>query len=175
MRWNRTTILPGAIASACLLGVVATIVYRSKPVEARHPLTEVVEPITFTGCGVFDDGGSRNFQFKDANQREFHVCWVAEEYGGNLILGSRWPLHDHESLSRYPVGGTGDQAFLRLLERWSRQDPDAQLLERRQEQVAKGTLYGDALWKEVDSSGRLPKSMAVMLLRELRRRCPGTK
>src|SRR5262245_32265194 len=149
MRLPRMAMRRWMIAVGCIL-IAVGLLFGLCTGYARpgNPLAGVAEPITITGCFFFDDGGSRTLEFKDAKQRKHYACWVADEYGGNLIPGRFAPLHDHKELSRYPVGGPGDRALLGSLERRSHRDSNAQLLERRIQQAAQGRMDAGSLWKE---------------------------
>jgi hypothetical protein len=147
---------------------------REPHVRPTEPLSGLVEPLTFTAVGYFDDGGSKGLEFKDANQRIFNVCWLADEYGENLILGRFSPLHTGRELRRFRVGGEGDQAFLRLLERWYHGDPEAQLMARLLEEASpRGTsdqVSAKAKHQPVSTDDHA-KFTAVRLLHKLRLRC----
>jgi hypothetical protein len=166
LRW-----MTGIVCSFVVIAVLFAL--RATSVQPSDPLAGVVEPIAVTSVFLCDDGGSRSIGFTDSKGRKYSVCWVAEEYGGNILPGRYSPLHDPQQLASYPFGGIGDRSVLRLLDRWARKDPDAQRLEDQialsQGVVTKMSAVADeAIEKRIYA-----KYIAVRMLNELRRRCLG--
>ena len=84
----------------------------------------------------------------------------------NLILGTSAP--DRKG-KRLPLGCPDEKAFLGLLERWYRQDPDAISWNERIEQRERSDRRFSILRKN-ETEEQLGKGMAVSLMRRLRQR-----
>jgi len=84
--------------------------------------------------GLSWDDNSQGLVFKDSSQVERSLCllFLEEEDDPrkrNLLLGSDCPNPEYGK--RVPVAGADEQAFLGLLERWFRSDPEAQAINHR--------------------------------------------
>jgi hypothetical protein len=159
---------------ACLFVAIAVIfASRARSVRPGDAFAGVVEPIAVTGVALCDDGGSRSIELTDSTGRKFFVCWIAEEYGGNILPGRFSPIHDPGRLASYPLGGTGDRSVLGLLDRWARRDSEAQRLEG---QIALSQGVESKIMdvgKKAIGEGTYAKYIDVLMLEELRRRCHG--
>jgi hypothetical protein len=103
------------------------------PLDRSEYLRDVLEPIAMVQ-GVSWDDNSQGLVFRDLRQTEKSVCLLfleeeVERQKRNLLLGSSIPEPRYGK--RVPVGGSEEQAFLGLLERWNRSDPEARAIDRR--------------------------------------------
>jgi hypothetical protein len=171
-RWRLGTL---ALAVACVALLLKVSAFWFVPPPFNNPLAGIAEPITLTGYATCDDGGSRTLIFRDAQRREFYVCWVADEYGGNILPGRFAPLHGSWELRPYPVGGAGDRFVLGMLEGWSRRDAAAQRLKAQIDQAANGGTDAMTVEQKAYEEGLFEKYQAVRMLKELRRRCPAER
>jgi hypothetical protein len=147
------------------------------PLNRSPYLADVVEPITIVEGMSFDDGGSQGLRFKDARGVVKDVCledtriWEDNprilEGHHNIIMNSFFPRGD--KARRVPISGVEERALLGLLDRWSRKDPDAQILESRFERYRQGEIRIEAFWEGLSPDARV-KTTAVSILRTLRAR-----
>ena len=166
-----------ALAVLILTGMVV-----ARSLTTRHPkiidystvrldrspyLGDVLEPIAMVQ-GVSWDDNSQGLVFRDAKHIEKSVCLLFLEAEDdpqqrNLLLGSSIPQPRYGK--RVPVGGSEEQAFLGLLERWYRSDPDARTIDRRI--TEKTTEPFSDMGKADEYYGKV---IAVRILTILRRR-----
>ncbi len=142
--------------------------YSRIPLSRSEYLKDVVEPVSMVVGMAFDDGGSHGLVFKDSRQVVRSVCLLANlEEEQNLILGSVYPTSGGKG--KVPIGGVEEKAFLGLLERWYRQDPDAKVWNDRMDQWARSDQR-HSIRRGDETKEQLGKGIAVGLLRSLRKR-----
>ncbi len=103
------------------------------PLDRSEYLRDVLEPIAMVQ-GVSWDDNSQGLVFRDSRKTEKSVSLLFleaedEPQKRNLLLGSSVPRRRYGK--SVPVGGSEEQAFLGLLERWYRSDPEARAIDRR--------------------------------------------
>lgn len=136
------------------------------PLSRSEYLKDVVEPVAMVAGMAFDDGGSHGLVFKDSRQVVRSVCLLANlQEEQNLSFGSIYSY----SGEKVPIGGAEEKAFLGLLERWYRQDPDAKVWNDRMERNERST-WRHSLRRSDETKEELGKGIAVLLLRSLRKR-----
>jgi hypothetical protein len=137
------------------------------PTQSEY-LRDVAEPITMVE-GISWDNNGQGLVFKDSRQALKQVCllFLYEESGDplkhNLLLGTALPRV--QKGRRIPVAGSEEQAFLGLLERWYRNDPEARAIWRRYQAKDDDPLLDQGKSEEYGG-----KVIAVRILRTLRRR-----
>jgi hypothetical protein len=164
----------------CLLVLIGIVLARSLttrttgtkdhsvvPLDRSAYLRDVVEPIVMVQ-GVSWDDNSQGVVFEDLRRTEKSVCLLFleaddEPQKRNLLLGSSVPNPRYGK--RVPVGGSEEQAFLGLLERWYRSDAEAREIDRR---ITEKTTEPFADMGKTDEY--YGKVIAVRILRILRRR-----
>ncbi len=158
---NRTTPLPAVVKAA-------EGKYSEVPLSQAQYLTDVIEPISMIESHSFDDGGSIGLVFRDSKGNEKLITLLDNLYDEhNLVFGvcEGYP----KGGSRAPVAGIDEKAFLGLLERWYRQDPDATKWNDRIDRwLSSGRGHSEGfneVWGEP-----LAKLEAVCILRALRSR-----
>jgi hypothetical protein len=144
-----------------------SIDYAHVPLSQSEYLKDVVEPISMVVGMSWDDGGSHGLVFRDSRHVTKSFCLLDNLDGErNLILGTSAP--DRRG-KRLPLGGPDEKAFLGLLERWYRQDPDATPWNERIEQWERSDRRFSILRGD-ETEEQLGKGMAVGLMRRLRQR-----
>jgi hypothetical protein len=93
------------------------------PLNKSEYLRNVSEPITVVEGISWSDGGSMGLSFRDSRQVLRAVC-LENDLDGNksLTFGKMTPNWER----RVAMGGSEERAFLGLLQRWHRRDPEAQ-------------------------------------------------
>ncbi len=170
IRWVAlgTIILTGMVVARSLTTRhTKTIDYSTVPLDRSPYLRDVLEPIAMVQ-GVSWDDNSQGLVFRDAKHTEKSVCllFLEEEddpQQRNLLLGSSVPQPRYGK--RVPVAGSEEQAFLGLLERWYRSDPEAREIDRR---ITEKTTEPFSDTGKTD--GYYGKVIAVRILTILRRR-----
>jgi hypothetical protein len=131
------------------------------PLEKCDYLRDVNEPITIVYCIGWSDGGSLGISFKDSRQIEKAACLENDLDGNrNLTFGTLTPNRDN----RVKVGGIEEKAFLGLLQRWRRQDPEAQELHDRIESNPQSGFTDN------ETDQQRTKAMTIALMRKLLKR-----
>jgi hypothetical protein len=163
------------LAAAVSLGLLL-LVLLSQPLPRRGTdhsqipllhseyLKDVVEPISMVIGISWDDGGSKGLVFKDSRQIIRSVCLLdnlADEQ--NLIFGNYVPDHDAK---RIPIGAPEEKAFLGLLERWYRQDPEARAWNDRMER----SDHRHSILKGGETEEQISTGIAVYIMRKLGKR-----
>jgi hypothetical protein len=140
--------------------------FTKEPLDRSRYLRDVSEPISFDSGISFDDGGSLGLVFKDSKQVKKAVC-LENDLEGNqyLVLGSYTP----DENKRVPMSGDEERAFLGLLQRWLRRDPEAQEWSDRLERGARPGKYG-SIFKDDETQQQQAKGFAVGMLRRLLKR-----
>jgi len=141
--------------------------YSTVPLGRSEFLRDVHEPITMVS-GISWDDNSQGLVFRDSSQVERSLCllFLEEEDDPrkrNLLLGSDCPNPEYGK--RVPVAGADEQAFLGLLERWFRSDPEAQAIGRRMTEKTTEPFFDAGKTDEYRG-----KVIAVRILILLRRR-----
>lgn len=166
------------VALACSLLAAATAfgVAILSGQRRSEPLRDVVEPITIVDTASWDDGGSHSLAFKDARGVTRYASLMHDLRGNqNLVLGSYLPVHEARILKDHPIGGDEERAFLRLLERWCRDDAEAAWWDRRLGLYYRGEVSLQDLPEGAPSgndAGFDLKASAVNVLLQLRFRNP---
>ena len=141
---------------------------------AQSPyLKDVVEPITIEDSMSFSDGGSLGLTFRDSRQILRAACLVSNwgqpdsdgTHDHTLAFGQLIPSGGR----RVAVSGAEEQAFLGLLQRWARSDPDALKWNTRAEQWT-ATGNREPFFSGQESKGQLNKAFAVGMIRRLGKR-----
>jgi hypothetical protein len=164
------------VLAACgllvLLALSWSLSYRSTvdctkvPLDRSQYLADISEPITMVQGLSWDDGGSMGLLFRDSKQVEKAVCLVNDlDENKDLVLGSMFPSQD----KRVPVGGDEERAFLGLLQRWCRQDPEAREWLSRMESRSRPGKDG-SIFRGDESEQQLVKGRAVSMMRKLQKR-----
>ena len=137
------------------------------PLSSSSYLSAVAEPITLVDSMSWDDGGSKTLIFKDARGKEKCICLLDKLNGDqNLILNSISPGRQTPNSERLPVACAQERAFLGLLERWRRDDPEALVTERLIENHDRGVIDDETLYRKLD----LSRYTAICILQTLRER-----
>lgn len=141
--------------------------YSTVPLDRSDFLRDVHEPITMVS-GLSWDDNSQGLVFKDSKRVERSVCLLFLEDEDdprkrNLLLGSDCPNPSYGK--RVPVSGTDEQAFLGLLERWFRSDPETQAIRQRIAEKSTEPFSDEGKTEEY-----FGKVIAVRILIVLRRR-----
>jgi hypothetical protein len=134
------------------------------PLSQSEYLKDVAEPISMVMGISWDDGGSKGLIFKDGKGVTRSVCLLHNlEDEQNLILGNHIPVPDAK---RIPIRAPEEKAFLGLLQRWYRQDPDARAWNDRMER----SDHRHSILKGDETKEQLAKGIAVSIMRKLSER-----
>ena len=141
--------------------------YSGVPLSQAGYLKDVIEPISMIDSHGFDDGGSLGLVFRDSKGNEKSITLldnIDDEH--NVVFGV---CIANPNERRAPLAGDEEKAFLGLLERWYRQDPNAtKWSDRIDRWLSSGRKHSEGfsqVWGEP-----LAKLRAVFILRELRSR-----
>jgi hypothetical protein len=132
------------------------------PLSQNKYLKDIKEPITPLDSIILADGGSVGLLFKDSRQVIGGVCleYDVEFNEKNVSFGGMVP----DPHTREPIGGIEEKALLGLLQRWQRQDPEAQELLKRL--ADKRT----PLWTGSETQEQRVKAFTIGLTRRLLKR-----
>jgi hypothetical protein len=129
------------------------------PLSENKYLKDIKEPITPLDSIIWADGGSLGLLFKDSSQVVRGVCleYDVEFDEKNVSFGGMVP----DPNTRVPIAGNEEKALLGLLQRWQRQDPEAQELLKRL--ADKRTPF----WTGSETQEQRAKAFAIGLTRRL--------
>lgn len=137
------------------------------PLEKCEFLRDVAEPIRIDESLHYADGGSVGLIFTDAKGVPRAVCLNNDlfEYR-NLTLGSAVPL----SGRAVPIRGEEERAFLGLLQRWARTDPEGRSWLGRVEDRSRAGPHRGPITTGGETPQQLAKLGAVTMIVKLQRR-----
>jgi hypothetical protein len=129
------------------------------PLSENKYLKDIKEPIKHMDSIICADGGSLGLLFKDSRQVIRGVCleYDVEFNEKNVSFGGMVP----DPNTRVPIAGIEEKALLGLLQRWQRQDPEAQELVKRL--ADKRTPF----WSGSETQEQRAKAFAIGFTRRL--------
>jgi|GEM_PF-2370494 len=137
------------------------------PLIQNHYISDVIEPIRMVQVIVLADGGSMGLTFQDSRHVTNAVCLARDDAfeTSHLSFGGMVP-DPHTSV---PIGGIEEKAFLGLLQRWQRQDPEARQWSKKIERYLQSDRKSPLL-KGNETEEQVTKGFATNQVKALEKR-----